>query len=534
MNYIENLLNQETILSSNITRVLETNHILINLTDATKRLNTLPETIVKTIYLTKIFFLEELVLLYSFPSCKQTIEKAVLDLEKMDYIKSITTEWGKALCLTSKGVSQFKQNPLLSNDVAYLSTIINADEFNSHLLKYKILSSELSYTIFLTFLISIIKQFISEESTFKKHYAKIQFVKNYLYKDFLKLSSAEKKKQLEILFTDTEVIERYSSLTLYSNTFATQYAEAYLAIHNEAIDTIDGFQEFRSYLNTHCLKQLDDVITSFHFLRDYYNNLNYNKDSVINQIYQLLYRRNCNFLRTKEITIRRQLLSKEGATNLLKAEALFYQHNQKYKLLDMKRRNLIKQYKNKTDVPEDLLESINQQLQSLESEIAKVSEKLTAYKEYLCLLLYENTKENGLDIFKEYTITLDNLRQSGIYIGQISNNTVSFHIVPFDSNSFTYTSLFKKIEKAFVFSRFVLPNYHLSIKICCYGEASVGEIRRLLKKVRDKYTDIKEYQILATSFDTIIAVHNMEFHFKERYEVFPLSSNHMKQEEFNQ
>jgi hypothetical protein len=99
MNYIENLFNQETILSSNITRVLETNHILINLTDATKRLNPLQEAIVKTIYLTKIFFLEELVLLYSFPSCKQSIEKAVLDLEKMDYIKSIATEWGESTLL---------------------------------------------------------------------------------------------------------------------------------------------------------------------------------------------------------------------------------------------------------------------------------------------------------------------------------------------------------------------------------------------------------------------------------------------------
>jgi hypothetical protein len=384
------------------------------------------------------------------------------------------------------------------------------------------LSSELSYTVFLNFLIAIIKQFTSEDSIFKKQYAKIQFVKNYLYKDFLKLSSTEKKKQLETLFTDTKVIERYSSLTLYSNTFATQYAEAYLTTCKETIDTIDGFQEFRSYLNTHCLKQLDDVITSFHFLRDYYNNLNYNKDSVINQIYQLLYRRNCNFLRTKEITIRRQLLSKEGATTCLKAEVLFYQQNQKYKLLDTKRRNLIKQYKNKTDVPEDLLETISQQLQSLESEMAKISEKLIAYKEHLCFLLYEKTKENGLDIFQESVITLDNLKQSGIYIGQISNNTISFHIVPFDSSSFTYASLFKKIEKAFVFSRFVLPNYHLSIKICCYGEASVKEVRKLLKKVKDNYSDIKEYQILATSFETIIAVHNMEFHFKERYEVFPL------------
>jgi hypothetical protein len=154
--------------------------------------------------------------------------------------------------------------------------------------------------------------------------------------------------------------------------------------------------------------------------------------------------------------------------------------------------------------------------------MAKISEKLIAYKEHLCFLLYEKTKENGLDIFQESVITLDNLKQSGIYIGQISNNTISFHIVPFDSSSFTYASLFKKIEKAFVFSRFVLPNYHLSIKICCYGEASVKEVRKLLKKVKDNYSDIKEYQILATSFETIIAVHNMEFHFKERYEVFPL------------
>lgn len=534
MNYIESLLNQETIMSNNSIKVLETNEMLINLTDATKRLNTLQEAIVKTIYLSKIFFLEELVLLYSFPSCKQSIEKAILDLERMDYIKSLTTEWGKALCLTSKGISQIKKNPFISVTNEFDIPSINADEFNSHMLKYKILSAELSHTIFVTFLIAIIKRFLGEDITFRKRYAKIQFVKNYLYKDFLKLTSAEKKTHLEHLFTDEEVIKRYSSLTLYSNTFAIQYAQAYLTQNYDTIDTTEDFQDFRSYMNKHCLRILNDSITSFHFLRDYFNSLNYDKDTIVKQIYQLLYQRNSNFLRTKEITIRRQLLSKEGATNLLKAEALFYQYNQKYKLFDIKRRNLIKQYKNKTDVQENLLDCTNQKIQLLENEIAKTNEKLTVYKELLGLLLYANTRDNGLDIFKESIITLDSLRQSGIYIGQIQESVITYCIVPFDNNSFTYTSLFKKIEKTFVFSRFVLPNYHLTIKICCYGEASVKEVRKLLKKVKDKYSDIKEYQILATDFHNIVTVHNMEFHFKERYEVFPLSRNVINQDEFNQ
>jgi len=462
MNYIENLLNQEAITSNNINKVLGTNDMLMNLNDGTKQLNLLQEVIVKTIYLSKLFFLEELVLLYSFTACKQTIEKAVLELEKMSYIKSQLTEWGKAFCLTSKGIAQFKQNPFLSKTNDYITTAVNSDEFNSHMLKFKIISAELSYTIFYTLLVAIIRRFLTEEKVFKKRYAKIQFIKNYLYKDFLKLSKQEKKAQLSILFTDREMIERYSSLNLYSNTFAIQYAEAYYKQYgSEAIDTMEEFQTFRSYLNKNCFKILNDTTTSFHFLKDYYNSLEYMKETVLNQIYQLFYQRNCNYLRTKEFSYRQLLLNREGTTTALKAELLLYKTNKASQSLVTKRRNLLKEYQNKADTPETELQLINQQISLLDTRIKEYEEKIIAYQQYLGFMLYEKTKENGLDIFQEMIITLDSLKQSGIYIGQIREPVITFSIVPFDSNSFTYTSLFKKIERTFVFPHYVLPNSHL-------------------------------------------------------------------------
>ena len=532
MNYIENLLNQEDITSANLSKVLETNHILMNLTDGTKQLNLLQEVIVKTIYLNKIFFLEEMVLLYSFQSCKQTIEKAVLDLQKMDYIKSQATEWGKALCLTSKGLSQLKQNPFISKSNDYITSTTNSDDFNSHMLKFKVLSAELSSTIFITLLVAIIKRFSSEERAFRKKYAKIQFIKHYLYKDFLKLSKSEKTAQLKELFTDSEVIEKYAILNLYSNTFAIHYADAYYNHYgSQSFDDIADFQVYRSYLNQHCLKHLDDATTSFHFLRDYYNSLNHNKETILNQIYQLLYQRGCNYLRMKDYSYRQLLLNRKGTTTALKAEFLLYKTNKSLQLLETKRRNLLKEYKNKADTPDDELLLINQQINQLDTAITAYQEKLNAYKQHLSFLLYDKTKDNGLDIFQETIITLDSLKQSGIYIGQIQEEVISFCIVPFDSNSFTYTSLFKKIERTFVFHHYVLPNYHLNIKICCYGIENVKEVKKLLKKVKEKFSGIKEYQLLATDFYNIVSVHNMEFHFKERFEVFPIPRDYFEKQD---
>lgn len=487
---IKNLSAQEQTQNKQIEKQLTESENLINLSDGSKNLSVLQEVIVKTVYISRFAFLDDLVLLYSFPSCKQTIQKAVADLEKMGYLQTQATEYGKAIALTSKGIHQIRRK-----EDGF--TASNADEFNNHLLKYKVCSGLLVQSVFLTLLKGVIKAFAKETKEERQRYVKMQFLKLYTYKEEIKASGKT-----------------------YSSTEAEQFATDFYNSHEASyFDNSEAFQEFKAYLNQNCLKRLYDPLTSFHFLHDYYNKKGYGKEAVLYQAYNLYQEAPVNFLRQKEDTIRSLLLERENNSQTLKEERFLCRAARLKQLLEAKRRNLLKSNTGKSaDLSE--LQTIQEEVEALEESIATLTDLINRYKDNFSFAQYAGTKESGLDVFGEQFITLDTLKQSGIFIQGVNSDKITFLIAPFEKGSFTYSSLFSKIERVYLFHHFCFSKLRLSITVGCYGEGATKDAEKMLAAVKEKFSEIKEYQLLATDFENVVHLTNSKFRFKERFEVF--------------
>lgn len=534
--YIKEILTEYQDRLDTANAVLVHNGVFPDRKNPMKKLSLIQELIIKTTYLLKVNFLEETALLYAFAYSKPQIEKAILELETQDYLYSQTSpEFGKAIALTRQALYYIKHHPEYSTvkkDYQELSINKDAIPKETGIMKYKITASYMSQKVFYSRLTLMVQRFIGLDKATRQSYCREQYVKYFVYKDFLTLDTQSKTTYLEELGFGNEIIIKYANSSLFSNTFCQNFAKQYISIHGEdSIELLSDYQVLKKKVNQGMKKKPYTGDFLFHFLKDFINENATDKDNILSDTFQSLQSNISNMLRDKDIEFRDALISCTSKQSGLIHEKLLYLYGEKKRVLTIQRRNLIKTNAFKNDKEEETLNEATNKLILLDNELESTEKHLQRLEEEFLLYLYERINPEGANQGKEKVVTFHHLKSSSIYINSIIKGElkpiITFVIVSSTNDPIEVTSLFQRLEKIWCFYYKWLLEYDFRIELLCYGEQRTNQTTKTLKKALEWIAEFREYQLLHLLLPERIHIKNCEFHPKERYEVFRELSKQM-------
>lgn len=504
MNYIQEILKEKEQQDQRIQDTLSTFGNIPDLENPTKPVSLIKELIIKITYLHKVFFLTDLVELFSFSYSKQQLEKIVIELEETGYIKSINDkEFGKCFSLTKQSIYFIKYNPTYIT-ISISEVNINDDKIPSDLISYKCKSKITSSYIFNMQADELFYKFKCEDKEYRKEYAKLQYIKHFLYKDFLQYPKSEKEKILKDLDFEQSKVERYSKSNIYSNSFADVFVNQYITIRGtNDLDNTNDYEKFRTAISTYCLKPKSrDNKYLFHFLYDYHTLTMGDKKEYLKATYELVLNMKNTYMRNASLktinyinqNTNNDICKYQRELNCLLDKSLF---------LRAKRRNLINSNAHKNNKSIQELQSLNNKIQELEKKISSYSDFKEFTQKQFQFWTFEKIRENGALDFKEEEITINKLSSKNIFITDIHSggtfkDIVEFAIVQKSSDGFYTDSLFRKIELAYIYYYNVLKDYDWNITIYTFGDTRKTEIEKTLEQVQAKFQYIKEYRNLAS------------------------------------
>ena len=529
MNYIQEILKEKEQQDQRIQDTLATYGNIPDLENPTKPISLIKELIIKITYLHKVFFLSDIVELFSFSYSKQQLEKIVLELEETGYIQSqIDKEYGKCFCLTKQSIYFIKYNPTYIT-ISISEVNINDDKIPDDLISYKCKSKITSSYIFNMQADKLFQKFKSEDKEYRKEYAKLQYIKHFLYKDFLQYLKSEKEKILKGLDFEQSKIERYSKSKIYSNSFSDEFVNQYITMKGTSdLEQSADYDKFRKAINIYCLKSKSrDNKYLFHFLYDFHTLIIGDKKEYLKNTYQLVLNMKNTYMRNASLkainyinqNTNNDICKYQRELNCLLDKSLF---------LSAKRRNLINSNAHKDNKSIQELQSLNNKIQELEKKISSYSDYKEFTQKQFQFLSFEKIRENGVIDFKEEEITINKLSSKNIFITDIHSNEtfkdiVEFAIVQKSSDGFYVDSLFRKIELAYIYYYNVLRDFDLNITIYTFGDIRKADIKKALEQVREKFEQIKEYRSIASADINIVDCKNKN---TERYQTY----NFIKQE----
>ena len=509
--------------------VLSNIGIFPNINKPMKKLPLLSECILKTTYLLKINFLEETAHLFAFAYSKPQIEKVILELEGQGYLHSeVSPTFGKAFALTRQGIYYMRYHPdysLIKKEYGELS--INEDIIpkEAGLMKYKNTASFLSQRVFYERLNHEIDRFKACSKSERQRYSREQYIRYFLYKDFLTQDTEAKKNCLLELGFPTDTADRYAASSVFSSTFSQCFTEYYIKAHGEeSIEELPAYQVFKVRINQ-AVKQTtftDDFL--FHFLKDFTNGADQEKETVLKETFHSFQSGISNMLRTKELLFREALIAHSTNKNILTREKALYLYSEKERLLSIQRRNLIKTNAFQKGAKETELVEATEKLELLDKELELTEKSIKRLEEDFTLFLYESVNPDGANRPKEKVITFQQLKNSGIFLGGISKgdekDVLTFVIVSTTTDPIELTALFQRLEKIWNFYYKCLLEYDFEIKILCYGEQRTKQTGKSFQKALEWIAETREYQLFHLFLTERVSIIDCVFHLRERYEAY--------------
>lgn len=486
-------------------------------------LPSLQETLLKMTYLFRIGFLEDMVLALQFYACKQQIEKAVLELERKHYvISTISSEFGKCLVLTKEALFFFYYHPNHTNPRKKINEVTIKDDTlpsEDSLIKYKCISAFACFTIFETQLKNSVTQFKNQTKETKQHYGKEQYVRHIIYKEYLSLPEIKKKELLSNLAFQKEIIDKYSSIHLYSKTFAIEFSDAYLKndFSKNNLDSNARYQVFRSTINQ-LFKQNHSQQALFHFLKDF---INLHTKPELNEVIPFLLLQCHNLYRGNDIRMRNQLL--KTGTLKIRNESKLYILKEHKKILTNRRKVLVRSGAEKNSQETELLETMSQ-LKQIDNTIVTLEDEIKLLSHSFLFLLYKGEKENGALEFFEKQLDFNTLKESNIYIG-IKDNEIIFYILTSHKVALSHIELFQRLERAYKIYQCLFPLHLPLFVVITYGKERQKETEMALLKTKSSFQEIQDYRRLAVYLDTNLRVIDIEHHPTERFEFYQSFNN---------
>lgn len=532
-NYIQEIIKEKEKQDKRITDTLAATGSIPDFKNPAKQVPLIDELIIKITYLHKIFFLAELVELFSFSYSKAQLEKIVLELEKTGYIKSgVDTDYGKYFCLTKEAVYFIKYNPSFIT-IPIQETNISDRKIPENLFSYKCLAKITSTNIFNMQAQALHKRFKAESKEYRRNYAKMQYIRHFIYKEFLQFKEAEKELLLKELRFEQSEITRYSKSTVYSNSFSEEFANHYISIKgSDWLDKMEDYQRFRKSIIQYCLKaETGDLKRMSHFLADYFNTIMNDKKEFLKTTYQQIIKMNNSYF-TNGIENVIGYMDRNGDRDIYKYQKELNRLIQTEKCLRIKKSALIKSNAYKDEKTKDELQEINRRLEALENELGFYVGRINLILNKFCGMVFYKIKENGTQDFREQDITINRLASNGIYItdfisGDNSKDIVEFAVIQNNQSSICSHVLFNKIEKTYLYCQNVLPNHEMHINVYAYGESEKADIEEALIHVKKQFKEVKGYGILFSLFDDMVKITDCKSKNTERYETYNFIRNEM-------
>lgn len=524
--YIQKLKDEKSETDIRVIKTLYRIGIIPDLSNPTKSISLLKEIVIKIIYLHKVFFLEELVELFTSCYCKQQIEETMLILEKQGYVISkIDKEYGKCFCLTKESLYFIKYNPeFIKTDIRKVN--LNSDIIPQDLIKYKCASKITSSYILNQQALSILENFRNQPKEKRQAYSKYEYIKHIYFKEFLQLDNLTKISILEGLgLTDIE-IQKISNLQKYTEEIANIFSKQFLKVYgmNFFDDSIE-YLRYRELVKKYCLKKTTrNNRATYMFLKDFNGSVN-KKETLIKILDSILKKHNtymrmadkliCNYFinnnKSKIYEIQNDLLFQE---EILRIEKTYYR-----KLINLK-----------TDIGIEELKQIAENINLLKNDIKARIEYIKSISVDFEFLIFSKIKPDGLVMFGEDIVTLSRLQERGIYITDIKNgeyrNVIEFTIIQNRTQGFAFNNLFSKLEWVYLIHLNIFKEYDFQINVATYGENRKQMISQTLCNIKNLFGEIPEYRVFHSLFDDIVNVIDCKEKNFERYEVF----NFIKQE----
>lgn len=521
--YIQTVLDEKYNTDKRIKETIATKTgVIPRVNDPTKTLSLIEESIIKLIYLHKVFFLEEIFETFIFAYTQNQLEEILIRLEEQKYVISKKDkDLGKCFVLTKQSIYFIKYNPnFIKVDIR--NVCINDDKFSQNLIKYKCISSLTSNYVLYVMAFKLHKDFFDAPKEIRKKYTRIQYLKHILFKRFLKCDMQDRILLLnELSFPDDE-IERFCSIQRFTEEIAQFFAEQYLKEKGDSY--LDSQKEYITFKRTVLYYCLHEETRSNKFLYAFLKDFQSNKDKnyIISEIMGLVLIRLNNYMRTAEPRLLNYFY-KTNNRDIYKWQILLYSLLEKKEIEKRNYQKLI-QVNTKT-INTDKLEAINQNIKELYQDIESINLSINRFYRYFEFLKYDRTDENDIMRFKEEKITLSKLAEKGVYISAIQKgeykNRIVFSIVQTRISGFSFQSLFDKLVSSYlIWLNIFNLDYELIIQICVHGEIMKQDIIQTVEKVKKLMHENPEYRFLHSIFDDIVIINNCENKNLERYEVY--------------
>lgn len=518
--YIQKLKDEKTQTDIRVINTLYRIGIIPNSSNPTKNISLLKEVIIKVIYLHKVFFLEELIELFSSCYCRQQIEETMLYLEKQGYVISkIDKEYGKCFCLTKESIFFIKFNPeFIKTNIRNVN--INDDKLPQDLIKYKCISKMTSSYIFNKQVSLILESFKNQPKEDRQVYSAFEYIKHIYFKEFLLQDKNVKISLLKELNFTKDEIQKIANLQKYNEKIANVFSKQYLEVLG--IDCLEDsivYLKYKELVKRYCLKKSTrSNRATYMFLKDFSGFIN--KKEALIKILDGVLRKHNTYMRLSEKVINNYFVNNNESKIYKIQNELFFQEE----ILRIEKTDYRKLINSKTEISTEELKQVTENIVSLKTDIDNTSKYIKTLYDNFQYLIFDKIKSNGLVMFNENIITLSRLQERGIYITDIKKgeyrNIIEFTIVQNRTQGFAFGNLFSKLEWVYLIYSNVFKEYDIQINIATLGEDRKQVINQTLGNIKNLFAEIPEYRILHSIFDDTVNVIDCKEKNLERYEVF--------------
>lgn len=512
--YLKGIVREKTELTVREKKVLQDTGNLPVLNKVNTTLTPLGEMIVKLIYLAGGLFLSDMKKLFSFSADTQKVERTVKNLKGQGYLIVESTVYGNLYGLSKAGMEQIKNHPDYTEEGQECPVSEMKIKVESSLLKRKLLSGLIADYIFQYQLKALWNAFFTTDKPTRNIFLMKQYLKNINYRDFLKLSEADRLSRLVEIGVNRTEAEGISKNDRYSVKGAEVFAERCLDFWGfEEIKAGQEYRDYIAYIRKHCLNEPNE--NTFYLLKEIQS------EKKRNDYYELelLLDWKSNVYRFGMDKVWEQLLTDNPSSVLIHNEQALEQCCQHIKWLSDAKRSLISTnaYKQKKEGEE--LKEILEKIEALECVIDKYREKKEELETDFSFAVLSNIEDGEVD-YDVKILTFKRLEQNGILMEALGNKIVRFYILQQQDDFFEFFSLHKKLAMLFQFCRRLFPLYQFDIQILVYNSEQKGFIESKRSLLEKKLLEGRETAMLGNMLSEVMSVSIVRSDISERYVFF--------------
>ncbi|MGF7058668.1 hypothetical protein [Brassicibacter mesophilus] len=456
------------------------------------------ELVLKIIYHLENVFVEHLKLILKPIFTDYGFRRMTKRLEDEKWIWSKNLNLGRVYALNEKAVKLIKPHDAIQKK-------INISEASVYLnyVKGAIIANKIESLAFQ----KVSNSFKKESAQFKELYIYYQYIKNIVYKGFLKKSDEEKINELKYVGYSKEEIEQFingsklkklnaNEIKKFQKKYKNKYNEVsktkmYKAFHKRFIgaDPVEGMYFFKDYRSNLFAKTNNIDLLKF-FMKSKNNYLKHSNKKVRNEVLALL---TSTSKIAKPFTYSKDsdviLFNGESLKSYLELEEeLSFYRKRLERVMGFERRyakDIVELKKREND--EALLDNKNKKYRAVEKYLNEINDKIAKLEEYVSINLNDKEDDQALvrpmtfDILKDNGIFSDNLRKVG------NQAIVELGIVDNLKYGLETSVLFKRIFMAKQFFLLLGEDVKINYKIYTFTKSRYDYIESRIPLLEDKF-----------------------------------------------